>query len=216
MATSPRPSQRRRQRSVRLTLAVSLLSVAAGLVVVAVSTQSVALLNVAAVGALLLGASAARILHTELLQSRRVHAADRSAQAQAYRRLTDERVAENATFTSAMTARLAGSARSVRELEGTLVLAERRVAESEQKASTAGRRAQAAEQAAVELREALEARVAELAEKAEQVRASAEAYADEKAAEEAAVYASEAETIVDLLAWDQRSRPAPTPALKQA
>lgn len=202
MATSPRSSHRRRQRSVRLTLAASLLSVAAVLVVVAVSIQAVILLNVAAVGALLLGAAAVRVLHTELLHDRRAHAADRSAQARAYRRLSEERVAENATFTDTMTERLAASVRAVRELEGTLLLAERRVAESEQ--------------AAGQLREALEARVAELAEKAEQVRTDAAAHADERAAEEAELYAREAETIVDLLAWDQRFRPTPAPALKQA
>jgi hypothetical protein len=223
MASSPRstarmtPAQRRRQRSVRLTVASALIAVAAVLTAIAVGTQSVVLLNVAAVGAVVLGGVAARIVYAELVVARRAHQADRTAQAKAYRAITDQRVAEQQEFAGVMTERLASSVRTVRELESTLVLAERRVAESEQKASTAQRRANAAEGAVSELREALEARVAELAAKADEVRAHAEQYADEFAGtEEAALYAQQAETIVDLLAWDERTRGAvTTPAVRK-
>lgn len=221
MASSPGPSarmtptQRRRQRSVRLTVATALVALAAVLAVVAVGTQSVVLLNVAAIGAVLLGGTAARIVYAELVLARRAHQADRTAQAKAYRVITEQRVAEQQEFAGVMTERLAASVRTVRELESTLVLAERRVAESEQKASTAQRRAGAAESAVAELREALESRLAELAAKAEEVRAHAEEYADEFAgAEEAALYAQQAETIVDLLAWDERNRVA-APAVRK-
>ncbi len=210
MASSPRSTarqttaQRRRQRSVRLTVATLLLAVAAVLVALAVGTQSVLLLNISAVAAVLLGATASRIVYAELRAARRSHQADRTAQAKAYQRITEDRVAEGTAFAETMTERLATSVRSVRELESTLVLAEQRVAEAEHRAGAATRRATSAETAVAELREALELRLAELADKAEQVRTSAEEYA--AGHDEAVLYDREAETIVDLLAWDERTR----------
>ena len=76
-----RSSARRRQRSVRVTVAVFLLAVATVAVLAALPTQSPALLSVAAVAALVLGWAALRIVWTEVLQSRREHATDRAATA---------------------------------------------------------------------------------------------------------------------------------------
>ena len=53
------------------------------------------------------GWAAARIIYTELAQSRRDNAADRAAQAQAYKSLFSERASEHAEFTTAMTDRIA-------------------------------------------------------------------------------------------------------------
>ena len=89
-----RPS-RRRQRSVRVTVAVALLSVASAAVVLALPTQSALWLSIASVLALACGWAAARIIYTELLQSRREAATDRAEQAQAYRTMFHERAAEH-------------------------------------------------------------------------------------------------------------------------
>lgn len=123
-----RSSARRRQRSVRVTVAVSLLAVATVAVVAALPTQSPALLSVAAVAALALGWAALRICWTEVLQSRRENATDRAATATAYKSLFSERAAEHAEFTTAMTERLAESNKTLHEYQGALVQAQRETA----------------------------------------------------------------------------------------
>jgi chromosome segregation ATPase len=129
MAASRTPA-RRRQRSVRVTVAVVLLSVATLGVLAALPTQSPVLLSVSAVTALVLAWAALRMMWTEVLQSRRENAADRAATASAYKSLFSERAAEHAEFTTAMTERLAESNLSVRELQGELVQAQRRAADA--------------------------------------------------------------------------------------
>ena len=184
MAASRTPA-RRRQRSVRVTVAVVLLSVATVGVLLALPTQSPVLLSVAAVTALLLAWGALRIMWTEVLQSRRENAADRAAAASAYKSLFSLRAAEHAEFTTAMTERLAESNLSVRELQGELVQAQRRLARSEREAADAV------------------ARVGELEQSIEVLRA-------ERAAEEADALASwEAEggepargSVEDLVTWE--------------
>ena len=79
------PKARRRQRSVRLTIAVALTTIAALLVLGAVLSGSWLLLTLAAVLGVALGAAATRITHTELMATRREAARDRAEQAQAYR-----------------------------------------------------------------------------------------------------------------------------------
>lgn len=135
MAASRTPA-RRRQRSVRVTVAVVLLSVATVGVLAALPTQSPVLLSVSAVTALVLAWAAVRIMWTEVLQSRRENAADRAATASAYRSLFSERAAEHAEFTTAMTERLAESNLSVRELQGELVQAQRQAAEARLRADS--------------------------------------------------------------------------------
>jgi hypothetical protein len=184
MAVSRTPA-RRRQRSVRVTVAVVLLSVATAGVLAALPTQSPILLSAAAVVALLLGWSSLRIMWTEVLQSRRENAADRAAAASAYKSLFSLRAAEHAEFTTAMTERLAESNLSVRELQGELVQAQRKLAKSERNAADAS------------------ARIGELEQSIEVLRA-------ERAAEEADALASwEAEggepargSVDDLVSWE--------------
>jgi|SRR5680860_271894 len=162
MASSPnRQPNRRRQRSVRVTVAVSLLSLAALVVLFALPTQSPVWLSVSSVCALLCGFAASRIVYNELLQSRRHNAADRVAQAQAYRVMFTERACEHAEFTTAMTDRLAGRDETIRELEGTVVLAEKRAMQAEQRVKRESRLTHEAQQKVVELQEALEIRRAE-------------------------------------------------------
>lgn len=194
MAVTRTPA-RRRQRSVRVSVAVVLLSVATLAVLLALPTQSPVLLSAAAVGALALGWVSLRIMWTEVLQSRRENAADRAASASAYKSLFSLRAAEHAEFTTAMTERLAESNLSVHELQGALVQAQRQAADAKV-------RAESTEQHLSEARQ----RVEELENSIEMLRA-------EKAAEEAEALASwEAEggdpargSVDELVTWDQKA-----------
>jgi len=186
MAASRTPA-RRRQRSVRVTVAVVLLGAATLGVLLALPTQSPALLSASSVGVLALGWAALRIMWTEVLQSRRENAADRAAAASAYKSLFSLRAAEHAEFTTAMTERLAESNLSVRELQGELVQAQRQLASSQR-------------------------RLAETASRAESAETSLEQLRAERAAEEADALASwEADggpargSVDELVSWEQKA-----------
>ncbi|MGY2872987.1 chromosome segregation ATPase [Marmoricola sp. URHA0025 HA25] len=155
MAASRTPA-RRRQRSVRLTVALVLLSVATVGVLLALPTQSPVLLSASSVLALSLGWASLRIMWTEVLQSRRENAADRAAAASAYKSLFSLRAAEHAEFTTAMTERLAESNLSVRELQGELVLAQRQVADAVVRAESAERSLDDARDRVGELEQSIE------------------------------------------------------------
>ena len=130
MAAS-RSSLRRRQRSVRVTVSVSLLATATLAVLASLPAQSPLWLSLASVAALALSWGALRIMWTEVLQSRRENAADRAAAAAAYRTLFGVRAAEHAEFTTAMTERLAEAHLSQRELEGLVTQHETRAQRAE-------------------------------------------------------------------------------------
>jgi hypothetical protein len=220
MATSPKPvlrPTRRRQRSVRVTVAVVLLSCATLAVVAALPTGSFAWMAAASVLALSCAWASARIIYTELAQSRRESARDRAAQAQAYQVMFSERAEEHAEFTTAVTDKIARSEREVRELTATIVLAERRVAEAESRVQREARRAQELETSVAALTEELAARQAEedaeLAgwdpanlELARQFRLPGmgeDGYDD--------TY-GDLDTVVDLLAWEEKVAQATAPA----
>jgi hypothetical protein len=139
-ATAARPA-RRRQRSVRVTVAVFVLGVATAAVLLALPTQSPVWLSVAALLALACGWIAARIVYSELVQSRREAAADRAAQAQAYRSMFTERAGEHAEFTTSMTDRLVRRDREIVELTSALVAAKTRAAAAEARVQREARRA---------------------------------------------------------------------------
>lgn len=138
---------RRRQRSTRLTVAAALLLLAAVLVAAAIASGSLALVAVAAVGALVLGATATRITHSELVATRRDAARDRAEQAQAYREITAARTAENEVFAETMRTRIARHETSIHELEDALTAAQGRAADAARKFNAEARRADAAERA---------------------------------------------------------------------
>lgn len=149
-STSPAPGAspaplvrpgRRRQRSVRITVAVFVLGVATAVVLLALPTQSPVWLSAAAVLAVACGWIAARIVYSELAQSRREAAADRAAQAQAYRAMFTERASEHAAFTTAMTDRLVRRDRENVELTSALVAAKTRAAAAEARVQREARRA---------------------------------------------------------------------------
>ena len=194
MAVSRTPA-RRRQRSVRVTVAVMLLSTATAGVLAALPTQSPVLLSASSVGALALGWASLRIMWSEVLQSRRENAADRAATASAYKSLFTLRAAEHAEFTTAMTERLAESNVSVRELQGELVQAQRQAADALVRAESAE-----------ETLDTARVRVSELEQSIEVLRA-------EREAEEADALASwEAEggepargSVDELVSWEAKA-----------
>jgi hypothetical protein len=184
-----RTSARRRQRSVRVTVAVALLCVATVAVLAALPTQSPLLLSLAAVLTLVLGWAALRMCWTEVLQSRREHAADRAANASAYKSLFAERAAEHAEFTTAMTERLAESQMSLRETEGQLGLAEHRAQVAETQRARDSKRLVEVQERVNELQRALAIREAE--------------EADALASWEGE--GGEAHGVAELIAWDARA-----------
>jgi len=162
---SPR-STRRRQRSTRLTVAVVLLALAAVAVIGAIVSGSWLLVTLTAAAGVLLGAAATKITHTELVTTRRDAARDRAEQAQAYRRLTDERTAENAAFAASMQDKLSQQTAAVAELEDALTAAQQRAADATRKLNTEARRAEAAERQGRDTEERLGGRLAEAEERA--------------------------------------------------
>lgn len=155
MAASRTPA-RRRQRSVRVTVAMVLLSVATAGVLLALPTQEPVLLSASSVLALSLGWASLRIMWTEVLQSRRENAADRAAAATAYKSLFSLRAAEHAEFTTAMTERLAESNLSVHELQGEVVRAQRQAADAVVRAEAAERSLDDARDRVSELEQSIE------------------------------------------------------------
>jgi hypothetical protein len=186
MNTSP---SRRRQRSVRVTVAVALLSAGTVAVVVALALASVAALSLASALSLVCGWAAARIVWTEVVESRRVHARDRAEQAQSFQTLFTERSTEHAAFAAALGDRLTARERQVRELEGTLRLSERRATVAEERVRRESRRANQAQERVSELEVALAIRTAE--------------EADELASWVPGGY-DDLDTVVDLLSWEDR------------
>lgn len=142
-------------------MAVALLGAATVVVLAALPTQSALLLSISSVVALACGWAAARIMWTEVLQSRREQAADRAAAASAYKSLFSERAAEHAEFTSAMTERLADANIHRRELEGTLLATEKRAMEAETRLARDSRRLVETQERVNELEQELAVRRAE-------------------------------------------------------
>ena len=143
---------RRRQRSVRVTVSVALLSVATLTVLASLPTQSPLWLSLASVTAIALSWGALRIMWTEVLQSRRENAADRAAAAIAYKNLFGVRAAEHAEFTTAMTERLAEAHLSQRELEGLVTQHETRAQRAEGRLIEAEVRVRTLEETLAEIR----------------------------------------------------------------
>ncbi len=122
---------RRRQRSVRVTVATVLVLVATCAVAATLPLTDPLPLRVAAAGALVLIWAAARIVHRELVTTRQEHARDRARQARGFTAVLEARAAEHAAVVHRLGVRLTGSEREVRELEATLRLAERRAVHAE-------------------------------------------------------------------------------------
>lgn len=142
-----RTAARRRQRSTRLTVAVALLGVAAFAVVAAALSGSALLITLAAGLAVVLGAAATRITHTEVITARVEAAHERAGQAQAYRQLTEKRTAENARFAKDMRRKIDDREEAITVLEQALSSEQLKVAAQTRKLGAEARRATAANQA---------------------------------------------------------------------
>jgi chromosome segregation ATPase len=114
-------------------------------------------LVLAAASAVVLGALATRITHSELMEARRDAARDRAEQAQAYRDLTTARTAEQAEFAATMESRIAGHESAIHDLEVALTSAQKRAAEATRKMNSEARRADMADRDGRELSEQLQA-----------------------------------------------------------
>jgi chromosome segregation ATPase len=209
------PVDRRRQRSVRIVVAVSLLAIATVAVLGALLTRSALWLGAAAVVAWAAGVAASRIISNELAASRREHGRERAEQVRAYNEMADQRAAEQEQFTSTMKQKLEDHASTINRLKATLRLAEKRAEFAEQ---TADRNKVAVAKAHKEVAE-LRARIAELEtgikllrDQAAQAAESEESLYDLEALEGL----GEVPTVVDLLRWDERAAYEPVESRKQA
>jgi hypothetical protein len=149
-ATTARTAARRRQRSTRLTVAVALLVVATVLVGWALVAGIGWLTSLVAVAALVLGAAATRITHSEVMQARRDAARDRAEQATEYAALTAERTAENAAFATDMRRKIADREEVIDGLEVALSKAQRHALDQTRKLNAEARRADVAEREVAE------------------------------------------------------------------
>lgn len=127
-------------------VAVALLALATAIVIGALASSSAGFTAVAAVGAVLAGAAATRITHSELMAARRDAAHDRAVQAQEYRALTERRTAESAAFAADMRRRIQEREEALDVLERALSSAQKNAAEQTLKRGQESRRADAAEQ----------------------------------------------------------------------
>lgn len=191
---------RRRQRSVRVTVAVGLLAAATVAVLVALLVGGVMLLGGAAVLAWAAGVAASRIVSNELAASRRDHARDRAEQAQAYSDLAAQRTAEQARFTATMKQKVEDHVATISRLKATLRLAEKRAEFAEQ---TAERNKVAVARAHKEIA-ALKARISELEAELRSERERAAEPADSLYDLES-LEGGDAPTVVDLLQWEDKA-----------
>ena len=144
---SPSATQatRKRQRSVRVSVAVGLIVLAAALVVASALSGSWLLVTIAAGLGVVLGAAATRITHTELVEARVAAAKDRAAQAKAYLEIAQARSSEHADHVAEVQARLAERQQALDELEEAVSLSQRRAATSVRTRNAHARRADALE-----------------------------------------------------------------------
>ncbi|MEI2711919.1 MAG: hypothetical protein V9G04_01150 [Nocardioides sp.] len=169
-----RSASRRLQRSTRITVAIALLALAAVVVAWGVLDNVAWFTAASAVIALVLGAAATRIMHRELLQSRRDAAADRAILAQDYAELAETRGAEHRAEVVALRGDIAGlttqsneRATQITKLEQSLVAAEAKVQQAEREIQRLGSRVDDAESRAAEAI----VHLAELEQEAETLRA---------------------------------------------
>ena len=142
---------RRRQRSVRVLVAVVLLAVAGVLVAVAAVSGSLLGLLIAAVTSVVLGGAATRITYAELTETRLDAARDRAELASDYRDLAVVRAAEHHRFVTAVQARIADQDVRIRTVEGALAIAKAEAAAAQRRLAAMTERAEQAESRGGEL-----------------------------------------------------------------
>lgn len=148
----------------------------------------------AAVVSLLFGATAARLVYTEVTHTRRAAARDRAALSREFGDAMTRTHTEHAAFTATMTERIARRDSAIIELSGTIRLAEARAAEAENEAQLEGKRAAEAEE-----------RIAAMFEELLVDENPFFLHDDEALAGVGIPEAADLPTIVDLLAWESRA-----------
>ena len=180
--------RRRVQRSVRVVVAVGLLTVAGVAVLSSLLADNG--LGVAAVGAVVAGGTASHIVYTEVTHTRSLAARERAEQARTFGAALVDVHREHRLFSDAMSTRLVDRDRMVQlrdttiaQLRGTLRLAESRIGELDERARCESRRADDAQE--------------RLSALLDEVLAQPPLPAFDAGA-------SELPTVVDLLAWEDR------------
>jgi hypothetical protein len=193
---------RRIQRSVRVTVASILLLVATLVVLAAVIAG--ALVSEAAIAGVALGVLAGRILYVEITHSRRVYAAERAELARSFRDSLAGAHERHQQHAATLTRGITERDTTIRQLEGTLVLADRRADEAATSVLRESKRAnEAQERLAAVLDEVLGTSGPEDVDAA---RASEGVFSDELV---------DLPTVVDLLGWEQRvTEPAQSDAAR--
>jgi len=173
---------------VRIIVAVALLLLSTVVVLAALLSGTEWAISTAAVVTALAGWASVRILVNEIAQTRREAARDRAEQAQAYRRIFTQRVAEHDTFAATMTERIAARESEIRDLRGTVRVADTNAAQAQARVRVESKRTVA-----------LQARLDELTRELEEERGDADSLAFWGG--------GDASTVVDLLAWEERANP---------
>nr|WP_246303599.1 hypothetical protein [Nocardioides thalensis] len=132
-----------------------LLVLAAAAVAGAAVTGSWVAVTIAGAAAVLLGAVATKITHSELMASRRDAARDRAEQAQAFREVDERRSLEGVEFAADMQGRIAQREAVVSRLEGRLADAAAELAEARRQVTAEQERAETAEKETGRLAERL-------------------------------------------------------------
>lgn len=122
---------------------VAALAVAGAVSAVATADVSWVVLAGAAALAVLLGAVATRITHSELADSRRDAAADRAHLAQGYAALADQRATEHSAYVAGIEARITEREQALEQLEMAVSAAQRRAANATRRKNAETNRADA-------------------------------------------------------------------------
>jgi phage shock protein A len=194
------PVNRRRQRSVRIIVAVALLAAATVAVLVALLVGSAVWLGGGAVVAWAAGVAASRVISNELAASRREHARDRAEQAQAYNELAEQRAEEQVTFTATMKQKIEDHGATITRLKASLRLAEKRAEFAEQ---TADRNKVAVAKTHKEIAE-LKSRIADLEAELDKERAQARESAESVYDLDSLEGLGDPPTVVELARWEDK------------
>ncbi len=196
------PGSRRIQRSVRVTVAVSLVVLSAVGVASALVTSQ--WLGVAAVLCVVCGAVALRIAYAEIVSTRGCASQDKAEQARAFGAAQSAARTEHRAFSAEMSDRIARrdrvinvQDRAIGELQGTIALADGRAEEAIRRAETAEGRVKV-EVARADL---AEARLSELL---DEVLAPPASLATAPLVTTGVDDTDQLPTVVDLLAWEER------------
>ncbi|MBA3264967.1 MAG: hypothetical protein H0T14_01150 [Nocardioidaceae bacterium] len=184
---------RRLQRSRRVTNASLLLFLAASVVMAAVVTAT--WLSAAAVFAVVGGVLAVRLVHGELLRSRKRAAIDRATQARTFGADLATKQQEHTAFTRSVTTKLQDQQRTLMGLEGTVRLAEKRAEDAETRMRREARRADDAQE---RLSSLLDAVLMHSSRSVPETDAAS-------AAEDELFDSSDLPTVIDLMAWEEHA-----------